>query len=150
MNRRAFLKQGACATATAMAAATSSPGTLMKPRPRPNLLIIHTDQQSSWTLSCYAGERQHVPNYGRTLIETPNVDRLAREGTRLTHFFTNSGVCTPSRGCFFTGRYPHCHGAYRNNVPLKRDEQIIARPTNSYFARMEIICFSTGKRTRSK
>ncbi len=79
---------------------------------KPNLLIIHTDQQSWWTLGCYGG----------TVVETPNIDRLAANGARFTNFFTNSAVCTPSRGCFVTGRYPESHGAYVNNVPLNRDE----------------------------
>ncbi len=82
----------------------------------PNVLIIQTDQQSWWTLSCYGG----------VLHDTPHVDRLAREGARFDNFFTNSAVCTPSRGCFVTGRYPHCHGAYSNNVPLNRDEVTFA------------------------
>ena len=84
---------------------------------QPNLLIIHTDQQSSWTLSAYGG----------TLIETPNIDRIGREGAIFTSFFTNSAICTPSRGCFVTGRYPHSHGAYTNNIPLNRDEITFAR-----------------------
>lgn len=83
----------------------------------PNLLIIHTDQQSWWTLGCYGG----------TVVETPNIDRLAGEGARLDSFFTNSAVCTPSRGCLVTGRYPHCHGAYTNNIPLNRDEVTFAQ-----------------------
>lgn len=79
---------------------------------RPNLLIVHTDQQSWWTLGCYGG----------TVVETPNIDRLAAAGALFTNFFTNSAVCTPSRGCFVTGRYPENHGAYTNNIPLNRDE----------------------------
>lgn len=82
----------------------------------PNLLIIHTDQQSSWSLSAYGG----------SLFETPNIDRIGREGAIFNNFFTNSAVCTPSRGCFLTGRYPHVHGAYRNNISLNRDEVTIA------------------------
>ena len=78
---------------------------------RPNLLIIHTDQQSAWTLGCYGG----------TVVETPNIDRLAADGALFTNFFTNSAVCTPSRGCFVSGRYPTSHGAYTNNIPLNRD-----------------------------
>ena len=79
---------------------------------QPNILIVHTDQQSWWTLS----------GYGGTVVDTPNIDRLAAEGAIFSNFFTNSAVCTPSRGCFVTGRYPHCHGAYTNNIPLNRDE----------------------------
>ncbi len=79
---------------------------------RPNLLVIHTDQQSWWTLGAYGG----------TLVSTPHIDCLASEGVRFANFFANSAVCTPSRGCLLTGRYPHCHGAYTNNIPLNRDE----------------------------
>ncbi len=82
----------------------------------PNLLIIHTDQQSWWTIGAYGGE----------IVETPNIDSLARDGALFTDFFTNTAVCTPSRGCFLTGRYPHCHGAYQNNLPLNRDEVTLA------------------------
>ena len=83
---------------------------------RPNLLVIHTDQQSTWAVGAY----------GDGLIETPHTDRLANEGALFTQFFTNSAICTPSRGCFVTGRYPHAHGAYRNNLSLGRDEVTFA------------------------
>jgi len=83
---------------------------------RPNLLIIHTDQQSFWTLGCYGG----------TVVETPNIDRLAANGALFSNFFTNSAVCTPSRGCFVTGRYPTSHGAHENCIPLNRDEVTFA------------------------
>lgn len=83
---------------------------------KPNLLIIHTDQQSTWTLGCYGGK----------VVETPHLDQLAKNGALLKNFFTNSAVCTPSRGCFLTGRYPTSHGAYTNNIPLNRDEVTFA------------------------
>ena len=83
---------------------------------RPNLLIIHTDQQSCWTVGAYGG----------TVVDTPHTDSLARDGTIFRNFFTNSAVCTPSRGCLLTGRYPHAHGAYRNNIELNRDEKTLA------------------------
>jgi len=82
----------------------------------PNLLVIQTDQQSRWTLGAYGG----------TLVETPNIDRLAREGVRFENFFTNSAVCTPSRGCLVSSLYPHHHGAYHNDIELRRDVVTIA------------------------
>ena len=78
----------------------------------PNVFIIYTDQQSSWTLGCYGGN----------VIDTPNIDQLAANGALLRNFFANSAVCTPSRGCFLTGRYPESHGAYDNHMELNRDE----------------------------
>ena len=124
VKRRDFIKVlglGAASFAIGGAAAAEggrkAPGGGAGPASRPpNLLIIHTDQQSRWTLGCYGG----------TLIDTPHIDAVAREGARFENFFTNSAVCTPSRGCFLTGRYPHAHGAYKNDVPLKRDEVTLA------------------------
>ncbi len=121
-SRRDFLKTGAAVVAGAAMSKTAAgvaPG-------KPNLLILHTDQQSSWSLSIYARRLEHVPNYGKTLIDTPHTDRIGREGAMLTNFIVNSAVCTPSRGCLFTGRYPLAHGAYRNNIELNRDEITIA------------------------
>ena len=79
---------------------------------QPNVLIVFTDQQSCWTLGCYGGG----------VVDTPNIDRLASDGARFTSYFTNHAWCTPARGTFFTGRYPHCHGAWVNHMPLNRDE----------------------------
>ncbi|MDD2441787.1 MAG: sulfatase-like hydrolase/transferase [Eubacteriales bacterium] len=83
---------------------------------KPNILMILTDQQSCWTLGAYGG----------TLVQTPHIDRIAAEGARLDNYFTNSAVCTPSRGCLLTGRYPHGHGAFLNDVPLGADEVTLA------------------------
>jgi len=83
----------------------------------PNVLIIHTDQQNCETLSIY----------GSQLIDTPNIDRIGREGAILNHFYTNVAVCTPSRGCFLTGRYHHSHGAEVNGRPIHQDEITFAK-----------------------
>jgi arylsulfatase A-like enzyme len=83
----------------------------------PNLLIIYTDQLSCWALSAYSG----------THLSTPHIDSLANEGVLFLNYFTNSAVCTPSRGCFLTGRYPHAHGAYKNNIPMNLDEITFAQ-----------------------
>ena len=126
--RRSFLK-----TIGIGAASLAMPGVAIgraEPAKRnkkyPNLLIIHTDQLSSWALSVYAKQLTGTPNYGKILIETPHIDSLAKEGAIFYNFFTNSAVCTPSRGCLLSGRYPHAHGAYRNNIEMNRDEVTIA------------------------
>ena len=81
-SRRTLLKAAGCA---ALGAASFSPPGVMngqgRPQP-PNLLIIHTDQQSCWTLSAYGG----------TLVQTPYIDSLAAEGALFRNFFTNSAV----------------------------------------------------------
>lgn len=67
---------------------------------RPNIVLIVADDLAAWMLGCY----------GNQDIKTPNIDYLARGGTR----FTNSMVCTPicsaSRATLFTGRTPRQHG----------------------------------------
>jgi arylsulfatase A-like enzyme len=61
----------------------------------PNILLIVADDLGFSDLGCYGGE-----------IETPNLDRLADGGLRLTQFYT-TGRCCPSRAGLLTGLYPH-------------------------------------------
>ncbi len=70
---------------------------------RPNILWIVVDDMSA-NFSCY----------GETLIETPAVDRLAREGTRFSHAFVTAPVCSPCRSAFITGMYQTSIGAHHH------------------------------------
>ena len=63
--------------------------------PRPNVVIIFTDDQGYADLGCT----------GSKTNKTPRLDQLAREGTRFTSFYAQS-VCGPSRSALLTGRYP--------------------------------------------
>ena len=47
--------------------------------------------------------------YGNREIRTPNLDRLARQGTLFTQFYVNGSVCSPSRTAFITGQFPARH-----------------------------------------
>ncbi|MGB2864072.1 MAG: sulfatase-like hydrolase/transferase [Sedimentisphaerales bacterium] len=128
MNRRGFLKVAGLSSASlALPGLVPNNAEARRKKEHPNLLIIHTDQLSSWAVSAYAGKLTSTPNYGKILVETPSIDSLAKQGAILYNFFTNSAVCTPSRGCLVSGRYPHAHGAYRNNIEMNRDEMTIAR-----------------------
>lgn len=112
--RREFLKTGAASVAASSLGCGSrerAPGD-----GAPNVLILYTDEHARWTLGAY-GDRH---------IGTPNIDRIGREGATFQNYFANSAVCTPSRGCFITGRYPHAHGAFKNDVELNRDEITLA------------------------
>lgn len=62
---------------------------------RPNVLFIVTDDQAEWSMGC-SGNRE---------ARTPNMDRLAREGARLTNCFTPTPVCSPSRVAILASRY---------------------------------------------
>lgn len=61
----------------------------------PNFVFILADNMGYGDLGCYGSE----------LHRTPNIDRLAKEGIRLTSFYATSGVCTPSRASLMTGCY---------------------------------------------
>ena len=63
---------------------------------RPNLIFILADDLGWADLSCY----------GRPDYQTPNLDRLAKQGTRFSNAYSASAVCTPTRCGFITGRYP--------------------------------------------
>ncbi len=66
---------------------------------RPNFIFILADDLGWSDLGCY----------GHPQIKTPNLDRLAREGTLFTQFYVNGSVCSPSRCAFMTGQYPARH-----------------------------------------
>lgn len=55
--------------------------------------------------------------FGAQLHQTPNLDKMAREGLKLTNFYVASGVCTPSRAALMTGCYPRRVDLDRNAVP---------------------------------
>lgn len=63
---------------------------------KPNVIYIYADDLGYGDLSCY----------GATKIHTPNIDKLAASGIRLTNAHTTSATCTPSRYALMTGRYP--------------------------------------------
>ena len=75
---------------------------------KPNIVLIVSDDQGYADLGCC----------GRPGLKTPNLDRLAAEGVRLTNFYVTWPACTPSRSSILTGRYPQRNGLYdmiRNN-----------------------------------
>ena len=63
---------------------------------KPNIILLLADDMGWADLSCFGG----------TAVQTPNLDRLAKTGTRFTQFYAASAVCTPTRVSILTGRYP--------------------------------------------
>ncbi|MEI6074872.1 MAG: sulfatase [Verrucomicrobiota bacterium] len=74
---------------------------------RPNILFIMSDDHAWQAVSAY-GESRH-------LIQTPNLDRLAREGMRFDRCLVNNALCGPSRASIITGTYSHINGFYNNS-----------------------------------
>ena len=76
----------------------------------PNIILIVSDDQGYQDLGCF----------GSNEIITPNLDKLASEGVKLTNFYVTWPACTPSRAGFLSGRYPQRNGIYdmiRNEAP---------------------------------
>ncbi|KAM8977113.1 arylsulfatase H-like [Pelodytes ibericus] len=63
---------------------------------KPNILLLMADDLGIGDIGCF----------GNSTVRTPNIDRLASEGVKLTQHITAAPVCTPSRAAFMTGRYP--------------------------------------------
>lgn len=57
---------------------------------------------------------QAVGCYGNSVVQTPNIDRLAARGVRFTNAYASSPICVPARAAFATGRYPHQTGYWDN------------------------------------
>ncbi len=92
-DRRAFLKKAAAAfTLSSVAVPAATP---LSPSSPPNIILICADDLGYGDLSCYGSD-----------IATPNLDRMAQEGMRFTHFCSASSVCSPARASLMTGRYP--------------------------------------------
>src|SRR5690348_12045499 len=63
---------------------------------KPNFIVVLCDDLGFGDIGAY----------GAKLIKTPNIDRMAEEGVRLTDYYAPANVCTPSRAGLLTGRYP--------------------------------------------
>lgn len=75
----------------------------------PNVLILLADNLGYGDVGCF----------GNADVKTPHLDQLAKQGTRLTSFYTASPTCTVSRACLLTGRYPQRHGLINQLPGLK-------------------------------
>jgi len=112
LTRRNFMVSTAAAIAGSVCAGFSSTRAAdAEPAAKrlPNFIIILGDDLGYSDIGCF----------GSTKNRTPNLDRMAAEGTRFTSFYVSSGVCTPSRASLMTGCYPlrinmhvNCTGVY--------------------------------------
>lgn len=63
---------------------------------KPNIILILTDDMGCGDIGCYGGK----------IAPTPNIDRMARDGTRFTQYYSASPICSPSRAAILTGMFP--------------------------------------------
>ena len=103
--------------------------------PKPNFLFILADDHAAYVQGAD----------GNRLARTPNLDKLASQGTRFGMHHCNSPVCTPSRQCIFTGQLPHSAGVTRLPTPLAEDKPTLAKQfqkagyTTAVFGKMHFI-----------
>ncbi len=106
---------------------------IRKPRGErmPNVLWICTDQQRFDTL-------QGLSN---SLIKTPNLQNFMSESVTFTNAFAQTPICSPSRGSFLSGRYPHVTGLRANGQRIRASERLVPR----IFADNAYACGLAGK-----
>ncbi|MDL2255752.1 sulfatase [Parabacteroides sp. OttesenSCG-928-K15] len=88
---------------------------------KPNILIIHTDEHNFRTLGCYREllSPEQAFMWGKeAVVETPNIDYLARQGILFRNCYATTPVSSPSRSSFLTGLYPQNAGVYTNDMVL--------------------------------
>lgn len=89
------------------------------PAKRPNIVFIFSDDHAYQAISAY-GDARH-------LNETPNIDRLAKEGMRFDRCLVPNSICGPARATVLTGKYSHLNGFF-NNTANKFDGSQVTMP----------------------
>lgn len=77
------------------------------PAKQPNIVFIFSDDHAYQAISAYGDSRK--------LIQTPNIDRIAKEGMRFDRALVTNSICGPSRAVILTGKYSHLNGFYNNS-----------------------------------
>lgn len=125
-SRRSFLKGSIAAASVTAAMASTMPsvaeaeqkmGVRNRPSSRPNIILYISDQ-FRWD---FVGA-----NGLNSSTHTPNLDRLAVEGTNFTHAVTNQPVCGPARSALLTGRYATETGVWHNGLNMRQDLPTLA------------------------
>ena len=103
------LLTAACALLTSVLASAAEP--------RPNILFIMSDDHGYQAMSCY----------GSQVNQTPNIDRLAKEGMRFDRCFVTNSICGPCRAVILTGKYSHLNGFAQNGQTFNGDQPNVAK-----------------------
>ncbi|MCJ7466213.1 MAG: sulfatase-like hydrolase/transferase, partial [Maribacter sp.] len=75
---------------------------------RPNIVFIMADDHAYQAISAYSAK----------LIQTPNIDRIAKEGMLFTNASVTNSICAPSRAVILTGKHSHINGKIDNLFPF--------------------------------
>lgn len=85
----------------------ASPPSDARAADQPNIVFIFSDDHAFQAISAYGDPRR--------LIDTPNIDRIAREGMRFNRCIVPNSICGPSRATILTGTYNHINGFWNNS-----------------------------------
>ncbi|MDU0354749.1 sulfatase-like hydrolase/transferase [Paraglaciecola aquimarina] len=96
-----------------MSGATANKNASVSSANRPNILFIMSDDHAYQAISAY----------GSKLIDTPNIDRLAKQGMRFTNATVTNSICAPSRATILTGKHTHINGKIDNRMPFDDSQQ---------------------------
>jgi uncharacterized sulfatase len=110
----------------------SSAGVAAEPSPRPNFLIMIADDLQWRDMGCT----------GNPDVQTPHIDRLAKEGLTLRGMFTPAPTCSPARHALYTGLFPVRSGAYPNHT-------MVAPTTKSLFTYLKDAGYRVGLQAKS-
>jgi len=105
-NRREFLQ---CVGGSLFASILPSSVSLGQGKRKPNFILIFADDLGYGDISGFG--------YKKSPFETPNLERMAAQGVKLTSFYVPTPYCAPSRATILTGRYPFHNGVVHNPAP---------------------------------
>jgi uncharacterized sulfatase len=83
----------------------------------PNIIFIMSDDHAYQAISAYSNK----------LIQTPNIDRIAREGVLFKNAFVTNSICGPSRAVILTGKYSHLNGFKDNSSRFNGDQPTLPK-----------------------
>lgn len=116
--RRRFLKGAAMsAMAVTLPGEGNADQASLQKRPRPNVVIYIADQFRA----DFVGANHQNPS-----TVTPNIDRIAKRGTNFDHAVSNQPLCTPARGCLFSGQYATQVGTWKLGLTYNAGVKTIA------------------------
>lgn len=107
---------------TDLSGQSQSPSRQSRSGQPPNIIYIMADDLGYGDLGCY-----RIGGPGQTVVKTPNLDRMARQGTRFTRFYAGSTVCAPSRCALMTGKHTgHAYVRGNGEIPLRATDTTVA------------------------
>jgi len=107
MNRRLFLKIAGLSVASITTGCSTN-----RPPKQPNIVFIFTDDHAVRSIGAY----------GSKINKTPNIDRIAAEGTTFERCFCCNSICAPSRAAVLTGKHSHANGLMTNLTSFDGDQ----------------------------